>query len=277
MIDESSKDSEKARLHAVSAPKSGLFLKTIPILPTLALDDNSFQMAVRLRLGAPPPDLPTYCPLCRSNTDLDIDPWHALSCTSQRRKIIKRHNSVAREIYKWIHHLGGQAKLEPLDLEDGSNRRPDLEIIMGGKTFLVDVSIRNPTCPSNSALGAKGKLKVAATAEKEKSKKYEAMALEQGAEFVPFILETHGGFGDRASAFIDLLVKESAALSHAWAPHEVVYGLHHSIAVALHRGSADALTAVRSSGGKRGWSYPAERRRVVKRTRTSIHVSFPGA
>ena len=244
--------SEQARLYATQASKSGLFLKALPLLPCLALRDFDYRVGVRHRLGLPPPEMPDYCLVCKRHVDISLDPWHCLNCPAQfGRRITRRHDHIVDTITSWANKIGARASREPRQEEDKRGKRPDIKITIGATTYLLDVTVRNPACPSHASEGAKGKLKVAEKAEKEKTDKYKALAEREKAKFVPFAVETFGGMGAAASEFILNLLKESKDLQHAWAPWEVVYGLQHSVAVAIQRGNASLVSAAIHSHRRR--------------------------
>ena len=240
-----------ARLLAASAPKAGLFLTVLPSQPHLRLNDGEFGLAVRFRLGLPPSDLmPSYCRPCGvAKGDLQLDPWHGLSCHHARSTAITwRHDSVVRVLSRWITRLGGSARLEPRPprdnpVADGGKRRPDLDVTLGAARYLVDVTVRHPCALSRVAVGSRSRLAVAEQAEKEKTSYHAAStsAARPKAVFVPFVIETFGGVGKQASAFIKQVLKLAGDLAYVWAPKELVYGLPQAVAVAVQRGNAKAV------------------------------------
>lgn len=139
--------------------------------------------------------------------------------------------------------------VEPSGLFVDSNQRPDLLVIVNHVMYLVDVTVVNPEAPSHvnhseTALGA------AKEAEKAKERKYRELLMYGDKEgkrssykFVPFVVETHGGLGDKAVKFLSALsvfAKENTfAISH----HDLMQGLRHSIAAALQRGNALIMLA----------------------------------
>ena len=128
-------------------------------------------------------------------------------------------------------------------LEDGGRRRPDIDVMLGGARFLVDVTVRHPCCKSHVAMGSRARLAVAEQAEKEKTAHHAdaTRAARPKATFVPFVLETFGGIGKQACEFVKQVLKLAGDLAYVWAPHELVYGLPHSLAVTLQRGNAKAV------------------------------------
>ena len=232
-----------ARLHAIAAPKAGLWLTTIPMSSQLRITNEAFQNATRLRLGLPPTEYPpSRCAKCSSG-DFQADAWHALACGSLRGSThTNRHNKVVRLLSQWINRLGGISHIEPRNLDRDSERRPDIDASLGGKRFLIDVTILHPTARSNVADGARGPLALARSAAQEKSEKYAPMARHNKATFVPFAVETYGGICDEANDFVRDLIKMAGTFKFAWQPSEVVYTIRHSIAMAVQNGNAEAVS-----------------------------------
>jgi hypothetical protein len=73
---------------------------------------------------------------------------------------------------------------------------------------------------------------------KPRASKYGAMAAEAKAEFFPFVIESSGGWGAKATEFVDAVIKAAADSHAAWCPHEVVHGIVRLIGVAVQRGNA---------------------------------------
>jgi hypothetical protein len=139
--------------------------------------------------------------------------------------------------------LGGYAVLEPTTLEDDSDKRPDIEAIIAGKRYLIDVTVIHPTAVSNATHAATRPLASASKAANAKVKKYAEMTRRCKAIFVPFAVETYGGICDQGNAFVRDLIKLSSAHQVVWQPSEVVYTIRHAIAVALQVGNARAVAA----------------------------------
>ena len=248
------RERDRARLLAVSAQGAGTWLHAIPTHPHARLDDQSFRVAARLRLGlAPDQFMPAHCRPCGVAAGcLRSDPWHALSCVHLRSSAhTHRHDLVVKLLSKWIVRLGGTCVIEPHRLErppDGSKRRPDLDVTLADKRYLVDVTVRHPAAPSRAYRGARGSLEVAAEAEREKTEYHRAAtAAARGAQFVPFAVETFGGLGRQAAEFVKTVSAQMAQLAYTWAPREVVAGLPTAVAVAIQRFNTRACLACLSS------------------------------
>ena len=131
-------------------------------------------------------------------------------------------------------------------MEDGGRRRPDLDVSLGAKRFLVDVTVRHPCSKSRADRGSRARLAVAEHAERTKTAYHAAAtaAARPKAAFVPFVLETFGGVGKQAAEFIKQVLELAGDLAYVWAPKEIVYGLPHAcaLAVTLQRGNAKAVS-----------------------------------
>jgi hypothetical protein len=126
--------------------------------------------------------------------------------------------------------------LEPARIGSADRKRPDLEVLIGPKRFLVDVYTVHPGAESYAPKAAEKQLWTAAFAESRKVRKYAVMAAEAGADFFPFVVESTGGWG--ITEFIDAFVTASADSHSAWCPHEFVYGIVRMVGVAVQRGNA---------------------------------------
>ena len=109
--------------------------------------------------------------------------------------------------------------------------------------FIIDVSVRHPTARSHVAVGARGPLKVAEQAAREKTRKYEGMAAGLHAQFVPFILETYGGWSSGAANLVRRWVKTALEQDDTWGSAELHQDLKMCVAVAIQKWNAAAIMA----------------------------------
>ena len=111
-------------------------------------------------------------------------------------------------------------------------------MILGAKRFLLDVTVPRATAPStlaDPAMSSAG----ACTADKEKRKriKYEALCKHRGMTLVPFAVESYGGVGPAARAFLHKLASASSELTaEAFLIDALI-----SLSVELQRGNAHVL------------------------------------
>jgi hypothetical protein len=114
-----------------------------------------------------------------------------------------------------------------------------LEVILEGEQLMIDVAIINPTNESNMKTAASKSLGAASHKEQEKTRFYERECAAIKAEFIPFIVETHGGIGNKAKQLIERL---STHMSKQHAPlmttSEFTTDLYNAIACAVQRHNA---------------------------------------
>jgi hypothetical protein len=63
------------------------------------------------------------------------------------------------------------------------------------------------------------------------------MAAEEKGGFFPFVIESSGGWGAKATEFVETVIKAAADSHSAWCPHEVVHGIVRLVGVAVQRGN----------------------------------------
>jgi hypothetical protein len=87
--------------------------------------------------------------------------------------------------------------------------RADLVIVLGTRTYTIDVSVTNPSSVSSLALhSASTPDRAASVREDEKSQKYRhlpGMGVVGDKNFTPFVIETTGRLGPSALAFLNIL------------------------------------------------------------------------
>ena len=93
------------------------------------------------------------CPNCKAHTSLSAEPWHFFICKRESKgEIDTRHNDVADAIYHTVLAVGGQAFREPLGLEAGDGRRPDLHLRVNLQTIIVTWWCRTRSALATSIL-----------------------------------------------------------------------------------------------------------------------------
>ena len=239
-----------ARLLAITAPYASCWL-TDPFADDLPADsDPAYGCASRLRTGLPlTPHLP---PRCFCGHDLRDDPWHCLAHSSSAT--VRRHNSLVEILADFARRAGGAAWVEPRhdpnDEARSDNRRPDIHIVLGPTAFYIDVAVVHPTCPTYLPVSTQNPLGAAANMERRKRRRYDATCTAEGATFVPFVLETFGGFGNDARAFIRLLadfaVTNGTTHQRAGFITGLRAGLHHRLASGNLRSANLALQRCRA-------------------------------
>ena len=90
-----------------------------------------------------------------------------------------------------------------------NQKRPDANFYLHNRTVATDVSITHPASKSYCRAGAKA-LGAAAGREKDKKRQYSDLARAEHLDFIPFVLETFGGFGREATHLLDTLTEEGS-------------------------------------------------------------------
>jgi hypothetical protein len=236
---------QKATVVASGAPWANSFL-ALPLERMQSLPhDSAHAVYTRLRLGdAPVANLP---PRCFCGQELANDPWHFLSCNRLKSTTITyRHDLIKQTLADWIRRVGGSAEVEPRGLwarEDGGDgRQPDIRAVLGGLVFLLDVAVVHPT--SAGRIGTPTSLTELGTStqmEAIKINRYTELARHERATFVPFVVETFGGFGREARKFCTLLSRFAEGASDVYTSTDVMLNLRADIAHAIQRGNADIV------------------------------------
>ena len=86
------------------------------------------------------------------------------------------------------------------------------------------------------------------------------MAKDAGAIFYPFVVESFGGFGEKAIEFIDAFVRASKSSHSAWCPHEIAFDLLRIVVAALCRGNPRMIARALSLlvREERQWCSPVQ-------------------
>ena len=116
--------SSKARLQAVSAPESGLWLNALPLSSIgLHMDDTTIQVAVGLRLGLPLCHLHS-CRHCDGNVVEFATHGLSYRCSEGRHLCHSSVNSVIQCVFS---AAGVPSHLEPSGLVRSDGKKPDHE------------------------------------------------------------------------------------------------------------------------------------------------------
>jgi hypothetical protein len=236
------KDPTLARLQAITAKGAGDWIRTVPTLPSHILSDGHYQLAMRMRLGLPPnPIMPTNCAACNAN--MSNDEWHYLSCPARmKNELNMRHDSTKQNLNFYAKLAGMVTRVEPTGLSNDSRLRPDLQLYMDQINQLVDVTIVHPTCPSHVRQAAK-QLRTAENAATQKKRKYAEMCENIGANFIPFAIESYGGYSQDALSLIQQIGVFASTHLSAWSKKEIMTNLTAAIAISVQRHNAHAALA----------------------------------
>ena len=235
LIGNSSSETEKARLLAISSEHASDWLNAIPISSLgLKMNNRQFKTACALRLGA------EICQkhICNCGTSVNKDGIHGLSC----KKSSGRHprHSQANELIKRALVAGGiSAVREPQGVSRKDGKRPDGMTQFpwkGGKCLLWDFSCGDTLAPTYVKKSAGGAGHVATEAEKRKFEHYDH--LEKDFVFVPVCVETMGTFGSESQKLIKEIGRNLKAVS---GEKRSTAFLFQSIGLAVQRGNAQSV------------------------------------
>ena len=148
------------------------------------------------------------------------------------RAITARHDTLV-QILANMFKRAGVVNIE-VKCEGETRVRPDIEIILSDRSLLVDVAVVHPAAPSRRSPVA---LAAARDIENAKAAKYRSVAMERGATFSAFIVESYGALGSQGLELLKLL---NSTLNHAPArPFELSERVvAETFSVALQRGNA---------------------------------------
>ena len=193
----------RARWIGISAEHAGLWITTSPTHPLYRLTDEHFKQAARIRLGLTPHEHIRYC-CC--GVRFDHEPQHLLACRRLLDMNTVRHNQIRDALMKAASSLNTAVRREPLvDYKDGA--RADAAFYFRMQMAMIDVAVVHPLGNSYLAMASKP-LGAAKKKEKDKERRYGDRVRHVRSLFYPFVMETTGGMGPRASEFIEKLVED---------------------------------------------------------------------
>jgi hypothetical protein len=170
---------------------------------------------------------------------------------------IRRHNEVVNALYKTALVIGAQVAREPVKLSARDGTRPDLQIVLPGRHILTDVAVCHPLTQRATKRGiAWTATGVARERQRTKRKMYSGTAALQGADFIPFVMETCGGMAPDALELIRILADAGQEYAAMWPRNEVIRHIVGAVAIAAQRGVAMTYLAgytqalVKPSGSK---------------------------
>lgn len=219
---------EKVRVKSCGARGASLYLVG-PItydeqLPLFFLPSSTFCFALKLRLGLETRhDLAEACRLCSKDHSVDDGSNRAINCMTCGRRT-RAHNAVRDRLADILRVSLLSPSVEPW-IDKRAGCRADINISMGGYTWVIDVAITN-------ALNADHRHKASITAggaatdyEGVKRKKYEGH-LSSGQILCPFVYDHFGAPGASAQDCLRKIVphfKTRLGITHAVASR-IIYG-----------------------------------------------------
>jgi hypothetical protein len=200
-------EAEVARLRALQEKESSRWLRVLPMDAGLRLTDLQWQTAVQLRLGMPRAPHGSAARPCEHERAAAADGWHSLVCIARSgRAVNARHNAVVRLLADAAALLKVPARVEPYNLCDDNDSRPDVQLDLPECSLLLDVTISHPCADSwRAATAARGVEAVGDARCAEKDSHYAPLADALGVYFAPFVLYTYGGFHKSALSVIEQL------------------------------------------------------------------------
>jgi len=162
----------------------------------------------------------------------------------RRREITDRHDDLAKFFYSCLYEFGFDCELEKTlgNRRQGTPRlRPDLDFILDTR-YLLDVSVAHPSSPSLVVVAQHG-LGAASQREQAKTAKYRGLAEREDSQFVPFVLESTGAFGNELSWLIDSISKSPSIRGEfRYASPSAIKGfISRAISISLQKGNARIL------------------------------------
>jgi hypothetical protein len=215
--------------------------------PQSLWDTEKFLTALQMRFLLPIHSLvgvgeTLHC-TCTRHTDLILNPNHCTDCELNRGLQTRRHTMVRNALADYLKGFGQTVDLEvntPL-----ANVRADIRIRSAtGLTRYIDVSICNQgcdtyvNCPSGNGPGSAIEIR-----ERLKILRYAGLQNADGV-FVPFVLETAGGLGSRALAFIRSLSDNGGRPPRSFTKSECFSEMNAAI---LQSGAAMRLQSTRTA------------------------------
>jgi hypothetical protein len=198
---------EVARLQSLREKESSRWLRVLPTDSRLRLTDLQWQTAAQMRLGVPKAPHGAIGVSCTHGKAAADDGWHALVCQQRSgAAVTRRHNAVVHLLADAAELIKVPARIEPYQLCDDDQHRPDIQLDLPEYTLLGDVTISHPNAARwRAKVAARGVEAVGDARAAEKDATYAPMAVALEAVFAPFVLYTHGGFHKSALSFIDAL------------------------------------------------------------------------
>ena len=240
-------ETDHARFISVAKPHTGDFLLACPKTSCTTFKSTEFIHAVRMRLGANLPSVPTRCS-CAKRPVLDGKGTHLLSC-AKGGTLIHRHNAIQQDVLVLATSAGVQASILSADVLLLNNaasdmRRGDLLLPEMGKDerdLVVDFTITHPTCPSYVSATRNDPDSSIRRANNRKNLKYKNAAETQDKTFMPMALECYGALSKDFLFVINKLCEKRAKLTDTNSSVVMNYW-YRRISCTLHKGNSRAIS-----------------------------------
>lgn len=235
LFEECTTDSSKARLLANNSKESGAWLNAFPFssLGTL-LDNQSFRIAVSLRLG-----IPVCVPhTCVCGAQVDKLGQHGLCCKKSAGRYA-RHAMVNDLIKRALITCKIPSLLEPTGCNRSDGKKPDgLTLVpwRNGKPMVWDFTCADTL--ANSYVNGNSKKAGYAAQKRESYKRTLYRNLEANFHIVPICVETLGTFGEDG---LKLVSRIGELMRNVTGEKRSTSFLIQRISVAVQRGNAAAI------------------------------------
>ncbi len=246
------RDSFRAHMISLGNPHAGRWLLVLPRNSAFELSDDEYVSAMRARLHLQWHNVPLKhcaCDMYADSAAYVDDPLHALSCRLTRgRQITMRHNGVVKALAHAIERCGMVPIVEPAGCDWQTDRRPDIEVFgFKGQHAFIDVGIVHPPSRSYRTNAGSRPLAVVRQYEKRKVDKYRQMAIDNDAIFIPFILETTGGYGEVAVNTVRDVVTHAQMAETILMAKDIHDEMMDRIAIVMQQGNAAATRQSRNA------------------------------
>ena len=201
---------DTARIAALTTPRSREYLNVVPCRD-LHMRSDQFSVIVKYQLGANVYEEDFTCPACHQPAGANGD--HALVCGVGNGRIL-RHNSIREVLISVAKSAGLSPVREPRFLIPGVDRRPaDLLICSWspqGLDSLIDVCIGSSLRLDALSRNATDPGTVARMGHERKIQQIGGAVSRLNMEFLPFSMESLGGFTPTAIRIVTKLGRDRA-------------------------------------------------------------------
>jgi len=258
-VEEKMSPASLALLRSSSQSGANQWCAAVPSSESSVLPDVHFITAMRMHLGLP---LSAVLPSsCACGAPLSGSGYHLLHCCRYRGSSVSlRHHRIVRVLASYARQAGAVVEVEKVVDEDG--RRIDLEVHFAESSFMVDVTVRDPTAAGVVRRAAAEAGAAARDAEADKEKVYGGVARATGQRLFTFTMDVTGALSESAQQLVDLVVRHYQDGEEEPDPM-FRQRLSMDLACALQRGNGDvvasglacarAAESGRLGGRKRRW------------------------
>ena len=237
------KERDKARIKSCSLPHASDYLLVLPNAALrLQMSPYEFTKAARLRLGLAIFPKTRNCPKCKSCV-LDVYGQHAQNCKTGGAPT-SRHNKIRDLLFSQCQASVLAPRKEVQNLLDNTGEKPaDIFIPSwsNGCPAAIDVTITNPLNMDIVSKSANQAGSAAAMRAASKITKYHQACASKNINFIPFALETFGGFSKEAQKVINK-VTSALALNAGWDYKVIKKQFYERLSVQIQKQNASTLS-----------------------------------